>query len=155
MPISHLEHFLIVSNSYGETCAWYIDNLGMQEGPHPDFGPDVEVTWLYLGDKDVIHIVPASEDETSNTGPPLDLTVEDIAKGGRPIHHIAFRAAGRAEMISRFKANGTPYIEQQANKNTLCQVFVRDPNGITIELNFPATEVGDDEELPVLSLKPN
>jgi catechol 2,3-dioxygenase-like lactoylglutathione lyase family enzyme len=155
MPISHLEHFLIVSKSYAETCAWYIDNLGMQEGPHPDFGPGVEVTWLYLGDKDVVHIVPLRENDTTYAGPPVNLTIEDIAKGGRPIHHIAFRATDRAQMTARFKANGIPYIEQQANKTVLCQVFVRDPNGITVELNFPASEVDVDEELPVLSLKTN
>ena len=45
MAISHLEHFLVVAQDYEATVQWYIDNLGFEEGPHPDFGADVEVTW--------------------------------------------------------------------------------------------------------------
>jgi len=33
-----------------------------------------------------------------------------------------------------------PYIEQQASGDSLYQVFVRDPNGVVIELNFTPDE---------------
>jgi len=154
MPLSHLEHYLIVARSYEETCRWYVSNLGMTVGAHPDFGPDVEVTWLYIGEHDVIHIVPPREPETDDNSA-VSFSKEDIAKGGRPIHHIAFRASGRKSMLEQFKQNHTPYIEQQGKNATLVQVFVRDPNGITVELNFPADELEEGETLPVLSLKPN
>ena len=58
-------------------------------------------------------------------------------------------------MTDRLKANGTTYLEQQASKQDLYQVFVRDPNGITVELNFPAKEAEDMEGLAKLALRPD
>ncbi len=154
MAISHLEHFLVVAQDYEATVQWYIDNLGFEKGPHPDFGADIEVTWLYLGARDIIHIVPRRPDDPP--APKLDpnATPKQIAQGSRPIHHIAFRAANRVEMTDRFKEKGITYLEQQASKQDLYQVFVRDPNGITVELNFPAEEARDMEGLAQLALRP-
>jgi catechol 2,3-dioxygenase-like lactoylglutathione lyase family enzyme len=152
MAISHLEHFLVVAQDYEATVQWYIDNLGFKPGPHPDFG--VEVTWLYLEDRDIIHIVPPRPNDEPRPVPDPNATPEDIAQGSRPIHHIAFRAANRVEMTDRLKANGTTYLEQQASKEDLYQVFVRDPNGITVELNFPSQEAADMEGLAKLALRP-
>ena len=153
MAISHLEHFLVVAQDYEATVQWYIDNLGFTKGPHPDFGADIEVTWLYLGDTDVIHIVPPRPDDEPRPVPDPNATPRDIAQGSRPIHHIAFRAANRVEMTDRFKQRGITYLEQQASKQDLYQVFVRDPNGITVELNFPAEEAADMEGLAQLALR--
>jgi catechol 2,3-dioxygenase-like lactoylglutathione lyase family enzyme len=154
MAISHLEHFLIVAQDYEETVNWYIDNLGFSKGPHPDFGADVEVTWLYLGDRDIIHIVPPRLDDAPLARPDPNATPKEIAQGGRPVHHIAFRAADRKEMTARLKERGITYLEQQASKQDLYQVFIRDPNGITVELNFPAEEAADMEGLAKLALRP-
>jgi catechol 2,3-dioxygenase-like lactoylglutathione lyase family enzyme len=135
MPISHLEHFLIVADDVEATTAWYVDVLGFRLGDHPDFG--VPVNWLYLGDGDVIHIAQApSNSEKSAAAPSRD----DIARGGRPIHHIAFRASGLAETMAHLKSMAVEFIEQQAGEQNLYQLFMQDPNGITVELNFPAAE---------------
>jgi catechol 2,3-dioxygenase-like lactoylglutathione lyase family enzyme len=154
MAISHLEHFLVVAQDYEATVQWYIDNLGFTKGPHPDFGADVEVTWLYAGGVDVIHIVPPRPNDPARPVPDPNATPKEIAQGSRPIHHIAFRAADRVEMTGRFKQNGITYLEQQASKGDLYQVFVRDPNGITVELNFPAEEAAGMEGLAQLALRP-
>lgn len=153
MAISHLEHFLVVAQDYEATVQWYIDNLGFEKGPHPDFGAGIEVTWLYLGDRDIIHVVPPRPNDEPRPAPDPNATPEDIAQGSRPIHHIAFRAANRIEMTDRFKERGVTYLEQQASKEDLYQVFVRDPNGITVELNFPAEEAADMEGLAQLALR--
>jgi catechol 2,3-dioxygenase-like lactoylglutathione lyase family enzyme len=141
MSISHIEHFLIVAQDYPATVRWYVDNLGFHEGPHPDFG--VEVTWLYLGERDIIHIVPPRPGDKPQPIPDPNATPKDIAEGSRPIHHLAFRAANRVEMTDRLKKNGVTYLEQQASTGDPYQVFVRDPNGVTIEINFPAEEAAD------------
>jgi catechol 2,3-dioxygenase-like lactoylglutathione lyase family enzyme len=154
MAISHLEHFLVVAQDYEATVQWYIDNLGFEKGPHPDFGADVEVTWLYLGDQDVIHIAPPRRDDEPQPAPDANATPKEIAQGGRPIHHIAFRAANRVEMTSRLKERGVTYLEQQASKQDLYQIFMRDPNGITVELNFPAEEAADMDGLVQMALRP-
>ena len=108
--------------------------LGLEEGPHPDFG--VPVYWLYLNGQDVVHITSARE--------PADVTETNrdiIAKGGKPIHHVAFRAPDVEATLAHLRDIGVHYIEQQASGDSLLQVFVHDPNGIVIELNFAAEEV--------------
>mgnify|MGYP001174350490 FL=1 len=65
----------------------------MRVRPRRDFGPDVEVTWLYIGDHDIIHIASPREREAGDDTP-ISFSEQDIAKGGRPIHHSAFRASG-------------------------------------------------------------
>ena len=135
MPISHLEHFLIIADDVEATTAWYVDVLGFRLGDHPDFG--VPVNWLYLGDADVIHIAQTPGDGKDGQAP---VRRGDISRGGRPIHHVAFRASGLAETVAHLKARNVKYIEQQAGAQNLYQIFMQDPNGITVELNFPAEE---------------
>src|SRR5690349_3418588 len=54
MPLSHLEHYLIQTDDLEATRRWYVEVLGMREGPHPDFG--LPVHWLYIGERDVLHL---------------------------------------------------------------------------------------------------
>ncbi len=146
MPISHLEHFLIVADDMEATAQWYVDVLGFHVGEAPDFGAPVK--WLYLGDGDVIHIAQ-SRDSASKKRTPMSR--EEIARGGRPIHHIAFRADGLADTLAHLQSRNIEFVEQQAGEQNLYQVFLADPNGITVELNFPAEEaVG--REAPKLAL---
>ena len=134
MPLAHLEHMLVLANDLEASRDWYERVLGLEEGPHPDFG--VPVYWMYLNGQDVIHITSAREAMTV-----ADTSLENIAKGGRPIHHVAFRAHDVSATLDHLRANDVPYIEQQASGDSLYQVFVRDPNGVVIELNFAADEV--------------
>ncbi len=137
MPLSHLEHLLILADDVETTKDWYVDVLGFRVGEHPDFG--VHVYWLYLGDGDVLHVAQAADDGApkDEQAPPAS---DDIARGGRPIHHVAFRASGLADMRARLEAKNVDFLEQQASNQNLYQIYLRDPNGITIELNFPAVE---------------
>ena len=54
MPLSHLEHFLLQTSDMDATRDFYTRVLGMRVGPSPDF--KFPVFWLYIGDKDVIHV---------------------------------------------------------------------------------------------------
>jgi catechol 2,3-dioxygenase-like lactoylglutathione lyase family enzyme len=122
--------------------------LGFRLGGHPDFG--VPVNWLYLDDGDVIHIAQAPKDEIDGKTP-VTTSRDNIARGGRPIHHIAFRASGLKQTLAHLEAKGVTYIEQQAGAQNLYQLFLQDPNGITVELNFPAAEA-DGLKPPKLAL---
>ncbi len=148
MPLSHLEHLLILADDLEATKDWYVDVLGFRVGEHPDFG--VHVYWLYLGDGDVLHVAQAADggEPKDAKAPPA---ADEIARGGRPIHHVAFRASGLAEMRAHLEASDVEFLEQQASNQNLYQIFLRDPNGVTIELNFPAEEA-DGLEAPTLVL---
>ena len=91
MPLSHIEHFLVQTESIEKTRDWYVRVLGMQVGPNPDF--KFPVCWLYLGGKDIVHITEGgakvSENRKKYVGQESQAT-----HGTGVLDHIAFRATG-------------------------------------------------------------
>ena len=137
MPLTHLEHFLVQSTDIEKTKNWYVDVLGMRDGPHPDFG--FPVHWLYLGDVPVLHMTQGGGDVSKDRLRYLGQQSQ-ASEGTGVIDHIAFRATGLATMIAHFKKLGVAFKERQVDDQGLYQLFLFDPNGIKVELNFEATE---------------
>ena len=69
MPLSHIEHFLLQTSDMEATREWYTKVLGMRVGPSPDF--KFPVFWLYLGDKDVVHVTEGGKTGSSAGWHPL------------------------------------------------------------------------------------
>lgn len=138
MPLSHIEHLLIAADDIDATRDWYARVLGMQPGPHPDFG--FPVHWMYLGGVDVVHIGPSAKNAGEIQKQYLGRTSQATAAGTGAIDHVAFRATGLSQMIRHLKAEGVPFSQRRANGQALFQLFFYDPNGIKIELNYAAAE---------------
>ncbi len=141
MPLSHIEHFLVATDDIEKTGEWYCRVLGMKEGPHPDFG--FPVKWLYLNNVDVVHITQSAKSAGANQKQYLGRTSQDTGTGTGALDHIAFRATGLKPMMAHLKSLGIQFNERRANGQALYQLFMFDPNGIKIELNYDAAEVGD------------
>jgi catechol 2,3-dioxygenase-like lactoylglutathione lyase family enzyme len=138
MPLSHIEHFLIAADDLDATRDWYERVLGMQPGPHPDFG--FPVHWMYLGGVDVVHIGPSAKQAGDIQKQYLGRTSQANAAGTGAIDHIAFRATGLRQMIQHLSAEGVEFSQRRASGQALFQLFFYDPNGIKIELNYAAEE---------------
>jgi len=141
MPLSHIEHFLVAADDLDRTADWYCRVLGMKEGPHPDFG--FPVKWLYLGEQDIVHITQSGKNAGANQKQYLGRTSQDTGAGTGALDHIAFRATGLQKMMAHLRSLGVQFNERRANGQALYQLFLYDPNGIKIELNYDAAEVGD------------
>ena len=137
MPLSHIEHFLVAADDIDATRDWYARVLGMQPGPHPDFG--FPVHWMYLGGVDVVHIGPSAKAAGEIQKKYLGRTSQG-SEGTGAIDHIAFRAAGLRDMLEHLKKERISFTQRRANGQALFQLFFYDPNGIKIELNFAAEE---------------
>ena len=140
MPLSHLEHFLIQTEDIDATRDWYVDVLGMREGPHPDFR--FPVCWLYLGDEPVLHLTVGGEAVSDNRRKYLGQQ-STATYGSGVVDHVAFRATGLREMMADLDARGVAYTRRQVDDQGLFQLFLTDPNGVKVELNFAAEEAGD------------
>jgi catechol 2,3-dioxygenase-like lactoylglutathione lyase family enzyme len=138
MPLSHIEHYLIAADDIEGTRDWYCRVLGMEEGWHPDFG--FPVVWLYLCGKDVVHIGSSAKRAGDMQKAYLGRSSEDTGAGTGAIDHIAFRATGLAATMAHLRASGVDFRERRANGQALYQLFMFDPNGIKVELNFDAAE---------------
>ena len=138
MPLSHIEHILVAADDIDATRDWYARVLGMKSGPHPDFG--FPVHWMYLGERDVVHIGPSAKQADEIQKKYLGRTSQDSGSGTGAIDHIAFRATGLRQMLEHLRAEKVPFTQRRANGQALFQVFFYDPNGIKIELNYDASE---------------
>ena len=56
--------------------------------------------------------------------------------GSGRVHHVALRCAGYDEMCARLKTRGHEFHVSAVPAANLRQVFIEEPNGITLELNF-------------------
>jgi hypothetical protein len=65
--------------------------------------------------------------------------------GSGVVDHVAFRATGLIELIEHLKRRGVSFTERRVNDQGLYQLFLLDPNGVKVELNFEAAEAGGRE----------
>src|SRR3954451_10428411 len=138
MPISHIEHFLVASDDIDATRDWYARVLGMKSGAHPDFG--FPVHWMYVDNIDIVHIGPSAKQAGEIQKKYLGRTSQKSEAGTGALDHIAFRATGLRPMLEHLKREKVPFSQRRANGQALFQLFLYDPNGIKIELNYAAQE---------------
>ena len=136
MPLRNLNHCLILARNLEATRDFYVEVLGLRIGPRPPFG--FPGHWLYLGDRAVVHLA-AQGDAAGAEG---EGTEKEGAAAGDTgaIDHIAFEATGLQEMVARLEARAIPLRHRKVPDAGLHQIFIRDPNGVTIELTYPASE---------------
>ena len=137
MPLSHIEHFLLQTADMEATREWYTNVLGMRVGPSPDF--KFPVFWLYLGDKDVVHVTQGGKGISENRRQYVGQQSE-ATEGSGVVDHIAFRATGLREMLAHLKSLGVDFKQRQVSDQGLYQLFMFDPNGVKIELNYASAE---------------
>jgi hypothetical protein len=56
------------------------------------------------------------------------------------VDHVAFRATGLPETLARLKREGVAFTQRMVSDQGLYQLFLHDPNGVKVELNFANSE---------------
>jgi hypothetical protein len=95
---------------------------------------------MYLGDVDIVHIGPSAKGANEIQKKFLGRTSEDKGEGTGALDHIAFRATGLKAMLQHLQKEEIPFTQRRANGQALFQLFLYDPNGVKIELNYAAAE---------------
>lgn len=143
MPLSRLDHYSIRTGKLEETRRFYADIMGLVEGDRPPF--PFPGAWMYRDGQAAVHIVGIDPNDTAGLQGYLgdrkgaDGAGSDAAGTGT-IDHVAFTATGVADMHDRLRAHGHAWRDRTVPSLGLHQIFVEDPNGIVIELNYPAAE---------------
>jgi catechol 2,3-dioxygenase-like lactoylglutathione lyase family enzyme len=142
MPISKLAHFSVRTTSVEASRRFYTEILGFKEGYRPPF--KFPGLWLYRGgdeaDFGVVHIIGIDESDPQGLVQYLGDKAAASLRGSAAVDHLAFLATDLRAMRGRLDDAALPYRERTVPELGLHQVFVEDPSGITIELNFPAAE---------------
>jgi extradiol dioxygenase family protein len=100
---------------------FYCDVVGLTEGFRPAF--ERFGFWLYIGDKDVLHLItPKEGDGRSPQKSSFD--------------HVAFKTADYQGVLKKLKSINIPFEEKPIPGMATHQIFLRDPTGNRVELNF-------------------
>ena len=132
MPITKLEHYLVLTDDIDATKDFYQDVLGFVVGKRADLG--FAGYWLYLGDVPVIHI--AEWDSYTTHSNHSGIPVTSRANGTGAFDHVAFNGHDVDDMIARLDSRSIPYHRNDVPVAGLVQLFLYDPNGVKIELNY-------------------
>jgi catechol 2,3-dioxygenase-like lactoylglutathione lyase family enzyme len=133
MTIGRLDHYSIRTTKLEQTRRFYSEIVGLRDGYRPNF--DFPGAWLYIGEQAVVHIVAIDKDNPQALLDYLGKEAVDSDNTGS-IDHVAFVATDFDGTARRLKNLGVPYRERALPSFNLRQMFVEDPNGVTIELNF-------------------
>jgi catechol 2,3-dioxygenase-like lactoylglutathione lyase family enzyme len=136
MPITQMQHYMVLSKDLEATRRFYCDVLGLSTGPRPPF--DFDGLWIYVGDVAVVHVAGQASYEA--TGRLKDVTVRRHGSGS--VDHIAFAADNWDELVASFEKHGVKYRKTVVPGRPLRQLFVHDPDGIQIEINIRASDSG-------------
>lgn len=130
MPLQALNHFTVRPADLERSRAFYAEVLGLPEGYRPPLG--FPGHWLYCGDVPTVHLIGPREAEAGQ--PPR------VAGPTGLLDHIAFSCTGLAAMKANLAARGIAFEERVIPRDRQTQLFLRDPDGIAVELNYPPDE---------------
>ena len=138
-----LNHFSIRTLDMDATRDFYERVLQLTVGPRPPF--PFPGLWMYRGDHGdyqnaVVHII--GMDPNDPVGLRKYLGDRDVSslRGSGAVDHVAFFATGLAQMRAHLQSQGIEVRERTVPALGLHQLFLDDPNGVVVELNYPASE---------------
>jgi catechol 2,3-dioxygenase-like lactoylglutathione lyase family enzyme len=131
MPLTQLEHYLVLTDNLDGTRDFYVQALGMRMGPRPPLG--FPGYWLYVGEVPCIHV--AEWDSYRAHSHQAGISVSTRAPGTGAVDHIAFNAVDYESIKSLLTAHHVEFAVNAVPDIGLTQLFVHDPNGIKVEIN--------------------
>jgi catechol 2,3-dioxygenase-like lactoylglutathione lyase family enzyme len=120
--VGRLDHYNVSTRKLQETVDFYEEVLGFKNGARPPF--DFPGAWLYSDGHPVLHLNDISQTDRQQR---TDSGVID---------HVAFGSRGFEAMKQHLNGRGVSYRVNLVPNSTRCQIFLRDPNNVEIELNF-------------------
>ena len=119
MGIKGLDHVNINTSNMKDTLSFYVDLLDFKEGYRPSF--DFPGAWLYAGGNEVIHVVLSGNESNVICN---------------PVDHIVFEVTYFEKIKQRLENAKWDFRCSSVPDTQIRQIFLVDPNGVKLELNF-------------------
>jgi catechol 2,3-dioxygenase-like lactoylglutathione lyase family enzyme len=131
MPIRTLDHVNIRTGDVARSCDFYGSLLGLKVTALPGSADLSLGAWLCdNAERPVVHVVSTA----AHFGDGADAA--PAATGSGAVHHVAFECTDYHGMLSKIRQHGLSPRTNEVAAIALRQIFVADPNGILVELNF-------------------
>ncbi|MGZ8361460.1 MAG: VOC family protein [Allosphingosinicella sp.] len=131
MRVNRLDHVNVQTVKLAETVRFYADVLDLKAGdPPPPLDP-AQVQWMFDGDDCAIF-------HLSTPGSLKAVGYINQGADTGAVHHVALDCSGHDPMVDRLVRMGLEHKLNHVAAIDLKQIFVRDPNGILLELNYRA-----------------
>ena len=130
MRVNALDHVNIQTLDLEATVDFYADVLDIEaRDPPPPLDPKL-VQWMYdAEDRAIFHLTTPG----SIMG---DGGKDVLSRETGPVHHVALNCSGHDAMAARLTSLGLDFRLNHVTAIGLKQIFVRDPNGVLLELNY-------------------
>lgn len=135
-----LAHYAIRTRDLAASTRFYEVVLGLRAGYRPPFG--FPGAWLYAPDDEgadsqgVVHLIAEPAAGARALG--AYLGDRATAEGSGAVDHLAFTDGDWPDRRARCEAAGITFVERTVPALGLRQVFLVDPSGVTVELNYPS-----------------
>ncbi len=129
MGLNALNHYTLRPVDLERTKDFYVDVLGLEIGYRPPLA--FPGYWLYCGGEPTVHLIGPREADAHLPREPGPTGLVD---------HIAFSCTGLAEMRECLRRRGVEHEERVIPRDRQTQIFLHDPNGVAVELNYPPEE---------------
>jgi catechol 2,3-dioxygenase-like lactoylglutathione lyase family enzyme len=131
MPLTRMEHLLVLTDDIDGTRDFYCQALGLAVGERPPL--EFPGHWLYLGGVPCVHV--AEREAYTSHSQRLGISVAPEA-----VDHVAFNGNDYEEVVARLEREGIEARTNAVPGAGLRQLFLEDPNGLKIEINVMSRE---------------
>jgi catechol 2,3-dioxygenase-like lactoylglutathione lyase family enzyme len=132
MGLESLDHYFVRANDLEATRAFYCDVLGFDVMPRPNF--PFPGYWLGVNGRVQVHMgqngIPDQEHVYAGT------RADSVTDQTGVVDHIAFSATDPTGVSRRLTEHGVESEHRWIGGFGIAQLFVHDPNGVVVELNF-------------------
>lgn len=128
MQVTGIDHVNIIAADLDETARFYASLLGLRAAEIPDAPAGFDGRWLYdATDRPIIHLMAWNAQRHAGL---------DRGSASGSIDHVALACKDFAGTVRRCEELGVAHRVNDRKFGDLRQVFVTDPNNVTLELNF-------------------
>ena len=128
MANARLDHVNIQTVKLAETVRFYSDVIDLRAGdPPPPLDP-AYVQWMFgSGGEAIFHLTSPGS---------MDGLGANFGDDTGAVHHVALDCAGHDAMVAKLERLGLEYRLNHVTAIDLKQIFIHDPNGVLLELNY-------------------
>jgi catechol 2,3-dioxygenase-like lactoylglutathione lyase family enzyme len=132
MRISGIDHVNILTKDLDASASFYEQVLGLERGDNNAVAMSSRGAWMRdATGRAIVHLVwkdPASDRYDGY----------DPGSSTNAVHHVAFRCEGFQAIRDKLDALGARYRVNDRQYGDVRQIFLVDPDGVNLELNFMA-----------------